>query len=56
MVNQEEVKIMANKVLDMLYWLYQKEADSTKEKLISSFGKIIKKKAIKKDEPNLFGY
>jgi len=58
MVDKEEIKILANKVLEMLYWLYQKELKSgnTKNKLIPLFGKIIKKKAIRKDEPNLFGY
>ena len=60
MINQEELKIMANKVLEMLYCLYQKEikAGSTKDNLIPYFGKIIKKKDAgkRKDEPNLFGY
>lgn len=43
----------------MIYWLYQKELKSgniTKDKLLASFGKILKKKAVKNNEPNLFGY
>ena len=61
MLREEEIKIAANKILEMVYWLYQKELKSgniTKDKLIPSFGKILKKKGDfrKNEEPNLFNY
>lgn len=48
-----------NSILEMIYWLYMKDLKAgniTKDKLISFYGKIIKKKTVKNDEPNLFGY
>ena len=61
MLREEEIKIAANKILEMVYWLYQKELKSgniIKDKLILSFGKILKKKGDfrKNEEPNLFSY
>ena len=61
MLREEENKITVNKILEMIYWLYQKELKSgymTKDKLLSSFGKICKKRSLlrKNEEPNLFNY
>ena len=60
MLNNNEIQIAVNKLLEMIYWLYQKDLKAgniTKDKLVPSFGKILKKKAIKKNDlPNLFGY
>ena len=54
MVKPEESKIIINKILEMIYWLYQKELKAgniTKDNMVSSFEKILKKKdAVKKNE------
>jgi hypothetical protein len=61
MIDKEEIKIEVNKILEMLYTLYQKELKEgkiSKDSLFSTFGKIIKKKSVpgKNDVPNLFSY
>ena len=61
MENETEVKTAIKNILEMIYWLYKKElkdGNITKDNMVSSFGKILKKKdAVKKNDlPNLFNY
>jgi len=58
---KEEIKIEVNKILEMIYWLYQKEIKAgniNKDKIITSFGKIVKKRNSFKNNGNatLFNY
>ncbi|MBA7704355.1 hypothetical protein ES703_113161 [subsurface metagenome] len=55
------IQIALKNILEMIYWLYQKDLKAgniTKDKSIVSFGKIIKKRnPINNNEnPNLFNY
>jgi len=60
MNQEEEIKIASNKILEMVYWLYQKDLKSgniAKNDLMS-FGKICKKRNPLKnnDDSTLFNY
>ena len=60
MLEKEEIQVAVNNILEMIYALYQKELKAgklNKDNLVSSFGKVIKKKAVKNNDlPNLFNY
>ena len=52
MIDKKDIQITANKILEMIYSLYFKELKAgniTKDKLIPSFGKIIKKRKLVTD-------
>lgn len=59
MLRPEESKIIINKILEMIYWLYLKDLKTGNIiKEINSFGKICKKRnPLKNDDNfNLFNY
>ena len=59
METKDKNYIEANNILEMVYSLYMKDLQAgniKKDSILKSFGKIIKKKVQRKDEPNLFSY